>query len=372
MTRVSALPGGLGAQGGIRDLAKKRPVTAFLVATFAWSWLFWLAAIPLAGQRLLLTSVVMIGGFGPALAAVVVLGLRSDAKPDVGRRRLGVMALSSAVVFGVMALRYVVGNVAGYETLAADLTLTAPVVLGAIAASLVGGWVISSAVSRNAAVSERMGSLIPTRLNLKWTAFALAFYPVMILSSWGLALLLGSGVEYPGLWGRPLLATVPYYALTFVLVLLAQGGNEEPGWRGFLQPEAQRRMSPLNAALLVALFWSLWHLPLYLNGFYADELVGGMLGGGVFRILLSIFLAWFYRHSGGDLFLTSVLHASFNVMPNFLPTSDLGLLVLWLIVAIAAVVSDKMWRREPVRSRDESTGSRKAWKPVLDFEREEL
>ncbi len=348
MTRAGALQGGVGAQSWFRELAKKRPVTAFLAATFAWSWLIWLAAIPLAGQTLLLTSVVMIGGFGPALAAVAVLALRSDAKPDLCPRRLGVMALSSAVVFGVMALRYVVGNVAGYETLAADLTLTVSVVLGAIAASLVGGWVISSAVSRKAAVRERMGSLIPTRLNLKRAAFAFAFYPTMILASWGLALLVGSGVEYPGLWGQPLLATVPYYALTFVLVLLAQGGNEEPGWRGFLQPEAERRMSPLNAALLVALFWSLWHLPLYLNGFYSEELVGGMIGGGVFRILLSIFLAWFYRHSGGDLFLTSVLHASFNVMPNFLPTSDLGLLVLWLVVAIAAVVSDKMWRREPV------------------------
>jgi len=331
----------------LRSFAGRRPVVAFLLGTFAWSWLFWLAAIPLRGQSLLVTSIVMIGGFGPALAAVAVLGLRSGRGPDLGARRLFVLAGVAVLIFAVMALRYVVGNVAGYETLASDLTLTVPIVMAAVVASLAGGWVISSAVSRNPAVRTRMASLLPTRLNLRWTVFACAFYPVMILVSWGLASLVGADVEYPGLWGRPLLEVLPYYALTFVLVLLAQGGNEEPGWRGFMQPEAQRRFSPLVTALLVALAWSLWHLPLYLNGFYGDELVGGMIGGGVFRILLSIFLAWFYSRSGGDLFLTSILHASFNVMPNFLPTSDLGLLVLWLVVAVAAVVSDKMWRRVP-------------------------
>jgi hypothetical protein len=72
-----------------------------------------------------------------------------------------------------------------------------------------------------------------------------------------------------------------------------------------------------------------------------------MLGGAVFRVLLSIFLAWFYMRSGGSLFLMVFLHTSFNLMVNFLPTSDLGLLVLWLVVVLIVVFKDKMYRKSP-------------------------
>jgi hypothetical protein len=39
------------------------------------------------------------------------------------------------------------------------------------------------------------------------------------------------------------------------------------------------------------------------------------------------------------------LHTCFNVMVNFLPTSDLGLTVLWLLIVIVIVVKDKMYRK---------------------------
>jgi membrane protease YdiL (CAAX protease family) len=210
---------------------------------------------------------------------------------------------------------------------------------------LIGGWVISSTVSSLTEVRARMASLLPRRLPSGWTLLAFLFYPALILVAWGLALLLGMGIEYPGLWGRPFLEVVPLYALTFALTALAQGGNEEPGWRGLMQPELQKRLSPLVAALIVSAFWSLWHLPLYLNGFYPGDLIGGMLGGAVFRVLLSIFMAWFYNRSGGDLFLMVILHTSFNVMVNFMPTSDLGLALLWLVVAITVVLTDQMYRK---------------------------
>jgi len=112
-----------------------------------------------------------------------------------------------------------------------------------------------------------------------------------------------------------------------------------------MQPALQKRFSPLGAALLVSLAWSLWHLPLYLNGFYSDPLVMGMLGGAIFRLLLAVFLAWVYNRSGSLLCMV-ILHTSFNMVVNFLPTSDLVLLVLWVMVTAAVVVVDKMHRRK--------------------------
>ena len=330
------------------NFVQKHPVLAFLLINFAWTWAFWFAAIPFRDQNdLLVMALVMIGGYGPALGGILTLGLRSGQKQDFSVKRILLMIGSALAIFAVMVLRYRVGNVANYDTLAADLTLTVTIIVAALFASLVGGWVVSSAFSKNEAVCSLMGSIFPKNLSFGWILFGLGFYPVMILAGWGLSALLGMGVEYPGLWGSPILEVLPLYLLTFVLVMIAQGGNEEPGWRGLLQPELQKRFSPLVAALIVSIFWSMWHLPLYLNGFYGDDLVGGMIGGGVFRVLLSIFLAWVYNRSGGSMFLMIVLHTAFNVMVNFLPTSNLGLLVLWLVVVVVIVFKDKMYRRLP-------------------------
>lgn len=332
--------------GAAGRLATEHPVAAFLLLTFGWTWSFWFASIPFRVQPLLLTSLVLIGGFGPALAAVEILRLRSGLGFDFSAKRVTVMWISAAVIFGVISLRYAVGDVPGAGKLPPDLALTVPAVLAAVVACLVGGWVISAAVSDNREIRDRISSILPWRLPLGWSAVALAFYPAMLLAAWGMAAPLGATVEYPVLWGQPVLQVLPLYALTFALTLLIQGGNEEPGWRGFLQSALQTRFSPLVAAIFVSLVWSLWHLPLFLNGFYGEgTLVAGMLGGGVYRVFLAVFLAWFYMRSGGNLFLTCWMHATFNLMPTFLPTVERGLVILWILVTAAIIYKDRMWRK---------------------------
>lgn len=329
-------------------LARDHGGVVFILITFGWTWLFWLLGILLMGREdLLLTAVVLIGGFGPAVGGVLTQSLQSDRRNPFTVKRVIAFVLGFILIFGLMVLRYQAGNLADFNLLAEDLSLSLPIVLSAIAASLVGGWVISFTVSDNPDISKRFKSILPWKASFLWTLFGLIFYPVLILIAWGLGSILGLGVEYPGLWSEPLRQSLPLYALVFGLTAVAQGGNEEPGWRGFLQPELQKRFSPLVAALIVSVFWSLWHLPLYLNGFYPGDLVGGMLGGALFRVFLSIFLAWVYIKSKGNLFAMILLHTSFNVMVNFLPTSDAGLTILWLLISIAVVVEGKMWRKVP-------------------------
>ncbi len=139
---------------------------------------------------------------------------------------------------------------------------------------------------------------------------------------------------------------LPLIALTLVMIFLMGGGNEEPGWRGFMQPELQKRFSPLAAALIVSVFWSLWHLPLYLNGVYPGDLVSGMIGRGILTAFYAIFLAWSYNRSGGNLFLMMFMHAEINLVSALLPISILGL-AFWLVVAVAVVVKDRMWQKLP-------------------------
>lgn len=326
----------------MKSLAQKYPIVTFLLITFTWTWIFWFGAIPFQDHTLLVTAMVLIGGSGPAIGGILTLSLRNGPSPDLFPKRIITLILVAIAILTLMALRYASGNV----------TLSVLIVLTAIAASLVGGWVISSAFSSNSEVRARMASILPWRLPLRWTMLGFFFFPALILLAWEIASIVGAEVEYPELWGRPVLEFLPPYALAFGLTFLIQGGNEEPGWRGFMQPELQKRFSPLTAALTVSVTWSLWHLPLWLNGFYGGDLVGGMILGGIYRILLAIFLAWFYNCSGRNVFLMMFLHASFNLMPTFLPTSILGQAALWLIVVAAVTIKDKMWRKlpEPQRS----------------------
>ena len=76
----------------MKQFAQKHPVLTFLLINFAWTWLFWLAAIPFRAQNdLLVMAIVMIGGFGPALGGILTLGLRSGARPDFSAKRIAVM-----------------------------------------------------------------------------------------------------------------------------------------------------------------------------------------------------------------------------------------------------------------------------------------
>lgn len=333
-------------------LAQSYPVLTFLLITFAWTWLFWFAAVPLREQNdLLLMAIVLIGGYGPAIGGILTLGLSNGLTLGLSWKQLMVMVTASSAIFGLMVLRYFVGSIPGYDRFPENLVLSGPIVVAALCACLVGGWVISNALASNADIREKMASILPAHLPLRWTLFALFFFPVLLLLSWGIAVSLGLVVEYPALWGHSFFEVIPLFLLAFMLTALARGGMEEPGWRGMMQPDLQRKLSPLVASLIVSFFWSLWHLPLFLNGFYPAELVAGMMGGGIYRILLAIFLTWFYKRSGGNLFLLVFLHTSFNVMVNYIPFSEPILAILWLIVVVVVVLKDKMYRKYPGLSR---------------------
>ncbi len=101
--------------------AQKHPVIAFLLINFTWTWLFWLAAIPLRQLgELIVIPMVVIGGYGPALAGIATLGLRSRMKLDFSPKKLITLAIAAALIFGLLALRYLAGNIPNYETLAQD------------------------------------------------------------------------------------------------------------------------------------------------------------------------------------------------------------------------------------------------------------
>jgi membrane protease YdiL (CAAX protease family) len=109
------------------------------------------------------------------------------------------------------------------------------------------------------------------------------------------------------------------YPVSLLLVTLLLGGNEEPGWRGFALPALLERFHPLLASLILGTIHSVWHLPLL--GQYDTN-----LGWYLFNVIpLTIVLNWFYLKSHKSVIPVMLLHASTNVISNFVPTTSVVL-----------------------------------------------
>jgi len=134
--------------------------------------------------------------------------------------------------------------------------------------------------------------------------------------------------------------------------------GEEPGFRGFAQPQLQRRHSPLVATWLVAAIATGWHLPLLVQGDMTPvDLVS--------TAAVTFWYAWLFNGSGGSVLITLVAHAAQGVVEH----DDLWgpgvaadrLPFLYAAVAAGAalllvVVDRRRWRdAQPIGTPDEGT-----------------
>ena len=136
---------------------------------------------------------------------------------------------------------------------------------------------------------------------------------------------------YRVLGGEPDFSTAqPWYLypVNLLLVALLLGGNEEPGWRGFALPALLERFHPVLAAIVLGAIHSAWHLPLLSQ-------YGTTFGWYLFNLIpLTVVLNWFYLKSRKSVIPVMLLHASTNVIDNFVPTPAvvLGGLGTWTVL----------------------------------------
>jgi uncharacterized protein len=216
-------------------------VYAFVALTFALSWGLWipvLLADPDAGQWTL-----VLGGFGPALAAAIMV---RAAGRDVWAW------LRDIAVFRLPVSRYVAA-------------VGVPMALVAI----------------QLAVAATTG-----------TPVSLGELPLGLLE----------------------------FVAVFVLVALVGGGQEEFGWRGWLQPALQERTSPLVAAMVVGVVWAVWHAPLFwLYGGYEQTVAVFYLPT---TVGLSVIIAFLWNRSQQSVIIAIALHASFNASNGLFVVSE--------------------------------------------------
>lgn len=173
------------------------------------------------------------------------------------------------------------------------------------------------------------------------------------LRYWALALLLpvlavgvAGGVHVLAFGGTLTLDALPSpieYPIYLAVVAFLFGGQEEPGWRGYLLPRLAEARSTLAAALVVGVAWVGWHLPLFAlpdtvqSGvsfpLYAVQLLG-----------MSVILAWLAVSLEWAVLPAAVLHAGANAALNYYPvggpagaTTVVGTGLLTAVVAVVAL-----------------------------------
>lgn len=98
---------------------------------------------------------------------------------------------------------------------------------------------------------------------------------------------------------------------------------EELGWRGWLLPRLQGRMSPLRASLLIGVVWTFWHTPMF---WFPGAAVPSFLELGPGPVLLylaqivaeAILFTALFNRSRGSVLLAIVFHTGFNTAESTL------------------------------------------------------
>lgn len=119
-----------------------------------------------------------------------------------------------------------------------------------------------------------------------------------------------SGVEFNTDW-------LLYFAYLIPTALLS-GGNEEPGWRGYITPVLLGRFNLYLSHVIVGVFWALWHLPFYLIGDWGGE-DQPLIWLIIYCIPLSVIITWLYFRSRKSILPAMLFHAGSNVVSRYFP-----------------------------------------------------
>lgn len=176
--------------------------------------------------------------------------------------------------------------------------------------------------------------LDPRTLSSRWYVIATGLVLVMAF----VPALLSPAVSF-GPVGAP---------LAFLVVGALAGAVEEPGWRGYGLAALQERLPVLAAALIVGVFWAVWHLPLFwLEGTYQAGIGVGTPGFWGFHaaiLVSSPIYAWLYNASGRVVFSVVWFHAVSNVVAEALVEGSDVALEVAADAAVAVVVVVVGWR----------------------------
>jgi membrane protease YdiL (CAAX protease family) len=173
----------------------------------------------------------------------------------------------------------------------------------------------------------RLGRSLTIRPARRIWYLALGIPVLWSLTTVGVAVALGAPTA--GLFDK----VFPGVLIIFLVVLLPALA-EELGWRGFALPRLMAAMSPLQAALVIAVPWTLMHVGLQLPGQMNEALLMWPLPLSLASY--SVILTWLYVRTGGSVLMTALFHAGLNGVSPVMAGVDAN--TQWIIRNVLAGV----------------------------------
>jgi hypothetical protein len=222
--------------------------------------------------------------------------------------------------------------------------MTPSVVLGAFGPMLAAVILIARKKGRHG-VREFFRNAFSFRVKPKY--YVLAFLLPVLITAVAHYLVNFTGIDilpanlFPEGLPVPVIALVIPY---FIFILVAGGGQEEFGWRGYAQEPMQQRFGILGGSILLGIAWGVWHLPLWFmpgegHAYYS------FFAFLLYTISTSVIIGWLYNASGKKFIIPWIIHASGNVAVPFFPVlhlEDLPQPGYWVWVGINFLVATCM------------------------------
>jgi membrane protease YdiL (CAAX protease family) len=122
---------------------------------------------------------------------------------------------------------------------------------------------------------------------------------------------------------------------------VSYGVFEEVGWRGYLLPRLQARMTAMRAAGWVFVIWALWHLPMFAYRLPVGLVTAGWLVGLYFG---SVWLAVLHNGTKGSVLACVLWHVTYDIAATtgdqisaLIPAFVTALVIVGTIVAVRRV-----------------------------------
>lgn len=135
----------------------------------------------------------------------------------------------------------------------------------------------------------------------------------------------------------------------FMAMMVAGGGQEEFGWRGYAQEPLQQRFGMLGGSLVLGVIWGLWHLPLWFlpgEGHANYPFLAFLL----YIISLAVIMGWLFNASGKKLVITWIAHAMGNTVAPLFPVLHMAKVPqpgywLWAGLHLMVALGLTIWSR---------------------------
>ncbi len=329
----------------IKEHIRKYQLISFFLLNFLITWFFFLLPNILGTTdnniKLLLSA---IGGSGPAIAAIMLSAFLKPNKTDNKTTARCIVFLTAMVITLFLLFYYLGIPIAGTSFITIFLLL----INAAIAA-----YIISGGLSCISGIRQLLKKLYYFSVSKKW--YLIAFLvPLAIYIISGLSGVIGTGSPISVIYPHISYSSVLLLIVSFFYIGLVRGPlREEIGWRGFALPRLQWHFSPLISTLILSVIWTLWHLPLYINGMYPGG-PGAILDRCYWNIGLTFLFTWIYNHTKGSLFICTLFHTTINTCgtlinypENISVIFSLSFIAVVNIAAIAVIILDRMWVRLP-------------------------